>query len=66
VFKLKTIRWVGHITCKTREGDKWMKGRDNVGELDVDKKIILKWEETECEGVNWIHLAQVWNSGGLL
>jgi hypothetical protein len=33
------------------------KGRDNIENLDVDERTILKWI-FEFEGMNWINLAQ--------
>jgi hypothetical protein len=35
-----------------------MKGRDRLGNLGVDGRIILKWILKEYESVHWIHLAQ--------
>jgi hypothetical protein len=37
-----------------------LKGRDHLREIDVDGRIISKMyrKETECDEMNWIHLAQ--------
>ena len=39
---------------------RWVKyGRDDLGELIMDGKIILKWnlKEKGLEDVDWVHLA---------
>jgi hypothetical protein len=36
-----------------------LKGRDNLNDIDVDERIILKCiKEIGFQGVDWIHLAQ--------
>jgi hypothetical protein len=39
-----------------------LNGRNNLGDLGVDGRIILKWRDIGSEDVNWIYLAQysVW------
>jgi hypothetical protein len=49
VFKLRNMRWAGHVACMAdgkMHAECWsdnLKGRDHLGELGVDVNIILKW-----------------------
>jgi hypothetical protein len=44
-----------------------LKGLDNSEDLGIDERIILKriFREIICEVVDWIHLAQDRDRGGL-
>jgi hypothetical protein len=35
-----------------------LKKRDNIGDLGVDGRVILKWILKEWDGLDWIRLAQ--------
>ena len=35
-----------------------LKKRDNLGHLDVDGRLMLKYILKDWEGMDWIHLAQ--------
>jgi hypothetical protein len=35
-----------------------LKGRNCVGNIVVDGRIILKLKDIRCTGVDWIHVAQ--------
>jgi hypothetical protein len=45
-----------------------VKEGDKLGDLGIDRRIILKWflKEIMCENMDWVHLAQDETSGGLL
>jgi len=45
-------KYIKNVTQRT------LKGRDCLGDLDVDGRVILKWILKKCgESVNWIHFA---------
>ena len=59
------MRWAGRVERRGRgevhTGFWWggLRKGDNLEDLGVDGRIILKWIfETLIEGVNWIDLAQ--------
>jgi hypothetical protein len=37
-----------------------LKGKDHLGDPDVDRRIILKWilKKTECNDVDWIYVTE--------
>jgi hypothetical protein len=49
------------LVVKTENAEsKIMTGRDHLGNLDINERIILKWilKEIGCKSVNWIQFAQ--------
>jgi hypothetical protein len=49
VIKPRTVRWTGHVACTEEMRNAYidligkLKGRDYLGCLSVDGKMILKW-----------------------
>jgi len=60
---------VGHVACMGEMKNTFkIMVRKPVEELGIDRKIYIRMDlgETVWEGVNWMHLAQIGTSGGLL
>jgi hypothetical protein len=54
---------------KARTGFCWvnLRERDHLEDSDIDGRIILRWIlKSGMWGVDWIELAQDWDSGGHL
>jgi hypothetical protein len=45
MVKSRRMRWAGHTACmgQTREQSVNLNGRDHLGDLDIDGRIILNW-----------------------
>ena len=69
VIKLRRMRWAGHVACMGESGGVYKVlvgkpgGKRPLGRprLRWEDNIKMDLQEVECEGMNWISVAQEWD-----
>jgi hypothetical protein len=60
------VRWAGHVAVHTRFWWERLKERDNREDLDLGKRLILRWILVRLDGMVWtrfIWLRRATNEG---